>query len=119
MLTIFGATLSVLAFFFIPETNPNVLLQRRATKKRKETGDKRWRAKKSLTETPRQLLLNSLIRPMKVPLQLLYLTAAPHFQSNCIILGNVRPKFLLTLAPLESFSATFISFLRRILVFDR
>jgi MFS transporter, DHA1 family, multidrug resistance protein len=50
----------------MPETNPHIILQRRAKKMRKETGDERWHSKKAVKETPTQLLLLSLYRPMKV-----------------------------------------------------
>jgi len=50
----------------MPETNPHILLQRRAKKMRKETGDQQWHSKKAVKETPTQLLLLSLYRPMKV-----------------------------------------------------
>lgn len=56
----------MLAWFMIPETNPNILLQRRAKKIRKETGDDKWYAKRGIKETPTQLLLRSLVRPMKL-----------------------------------------------------
>jgi len=56
----------VLAWFMIPETNPHILLQRRAAKLRKETGDDKWYAQKGVKETPTQLLLRSLVRPMKL-----------------------------------------------------
>jgi hypothetical protein len=57
---------TVLALLFIPETNPHILLQRRAKKMRKESGDDRWHARSGVKETPMQLLLLSLYRPMKV-----------------------------------------------------
>jgi hypothetical protein len=66
LLAIFGGVLTIAAIIFIPETNPHILLQRRAKNKRKETGDDRWHALAKIKETPRQLLLNSLVRPMKV-----------------------------------------------------
>jgi len=56
----------VVAFLCMPETNPHIILQRRAKKMRKETGDERWHSKKAVKETPTQLLLLSLYRPMKV-----------------------------------------------------
>lgn len=66
--------MTIAAIIFIPETNPHILLQRRAKKMRKETGDDRWHALAKIKETPRQLLLNSLVRPMKVCVKLSYLT---------------------------------------------
>lgn len=50
----------------IPETNPHILLQRRAMKIRKDTGDEKYYAQKGIKETPTQLLLRSLVRPMKL-----------------------------------------------------
>ena len=58
--------MSVLAVFVIPETNPQILLQRRAKKLVKETGDDRWHAPVIINESARKHVINSLIRPMKV-----------------------------------------------------
>src|SRR5271169_3573725 len=66
LLTIAAGVLTTLAIIIIPETNPHILLQRRAQKMRKETGDDRWHAKKGVEESPSKLLLISLYRPMKV-----------------------------------------------------
>jgi hypothetical protein len=66
LLAIFGGVLTIAAIIFVPETNPHIILQRRAKKKRKETGDDHWHAMVKIKETPSRLLLNSLVRPMKV-----------------------------------------------------
>jgi multidrug resistance protein len=66
LLTIFGGVVTILGLFLIPETNPHILLQRRAKKIQKETGDDQWHALKKIKESPRRLLLLSLYRPMKV-----------------------------------------------------
>jgi MFS transporter, DHA1 family, multidrug resistance protein len=56
----------ILALIIMPETNPYVLLQRRAKKIRKETGENQWHTKTNIKESPTRLLLLSLYRPMKV-----------------------------------------------------
>ena len=107
-MTIFGGVLTILAVLLIPETNPHVLLQRRAEKMRKETGDDRWHANKAVKETPTQLLLLSLVRPMKL------LIFSPIVLSLAMC---VAVKSSLILVPLGSSSDIFISFSRRTLTF--
>lgn len=58
--------MTILAVVLVPETNHRTLLQRRAKKLRKETGDERWHAQSPIQESPMQLILNSLYRPLKV-----------------------------------------------------
>lgn len=64
VLLIYAGIEWVLIFFFVPETYMPVVLRRKAQKKRKETGDERWKAPieisdKSVTST----VLRSLYRP--------------------------------------------------------
>jgi hypothetical protein len=88
-LAIFGGFLTVFAMILMPETNPHILLQRRAKTKRKETGDDRWHAK-AASEPPARLIMLSLYRPMKVYCLLwTQLTLASHFQPNCVVSRNV------------------------------
>ena len=53
--------------FMIPETYPPVLLERKAKKLRKETGNQDLKAPSELTgRTPSQLLLANVVRPTKI-----------------------------------------------------
>jgi len=57
----------VLIIFTLPETYPPVLLERKAKKLRKETGNQELRAPSELSgRTPSQLLLANVVRPTKM-----------------------------------------------------
>lgn len=67
LLAIWTGVMLVLCLFFIPETYPPVLLERKAKKLRKETGNQNLKAPSELSgRTPKQLLLTNIIRPTKL-----------------------------------------------------
>ena len=67
LLSIMTAVMFVILLFAIPETYPPVLLERKAKKLRKETGNNDPRAPSELSgRTPGQLLLLNVIRPTKM-----------------------------------------------------
>lgn len=62
-----AAVVLVATVIGIPETYPPVLLERRAKKLRKETGNQDFRAPSELTgRSPRQLLWANVVRPTKM-----------------------------------------------------
>jgi hypothetical protein len=65
-LAIWGGALTVVAVILMPETNPHIILQRRAKALRKKTGENKWHARAGVEVAPTKLLLQSLYRPMKV-----------------------------------------------------
>jgi|SRR5579859_835617 len=77
-----------MAILFIPETNPHILLQRRAKKLNKNLGEEQWHASKAVKESPGRLLLLSLYRPMKVRARDIDLTEAPDIQPHCFVVGS-------------------------------
>ncbi|KAK5949028.1 hypothetical protein OHC33_009949 [Knufia fluminis] len=67
LLSIWTAVMLVLTIFILPETYPPVLLERKAKKLRKETGNQDLRAPSELSgRTPSQILLANVIRPTKM-----------------------------------------------------
>lgn len=67
LLTIWAGVMLVLCVFFLPETYPPVLLERKAKKLRKETGNQDLRAPSELSgRTPKQLLLANIVRPTRM-----------------------------------------------------
>ncbi|KAH8595870.1 major facilitator superfamily domain-containing protein [Bisporella sp. PMI_857] len=57
---------TIFAFLVLRETNPVVLLERKAAKLRKETGNPNYRSKLALDLTPKELLKHSIIRPLRL-----------------------------------------------------
>lgn len=91
-MAIAGGVLTIMAIIVVPETNPHILLQRRAKKLRKESGNENWHAKKGVEESPSKLLLHSLYRPMKVSSFIRSISfLASYFQSHCIVTRMVSP----------------------------
>ena len=66
VLTIGAAIVTVGTFIFLKETNPVVILERKAHRLRKETGHKRLRSALESNITGRELLFLSLKRPFKL-----------------------------------------------------
>ena len=66
VLTIASGFVTVGVFIFLNETNPVVILGRKAAKLRKETGNHRLRSALESNVTGRQLLMLSLKRPFKL-----------------------------------------------------
>ena len=67
ILTLMTAVIFVFTVWLIPETYPPVLLERKAKKLRKETGNENLKAPSELSgRTPGQLLLLNVIRPTKM-----------------------------------------------------
>lgn len=67
ILGIMTAVMFVLTVWILPETYPPVLLQRKAKKLRKETGNLNLRAPSELTgKSPKQILLLAIVRPTKM-----------------------------------------------------
>ncbi|KAF3480260.1 putative transporter [Arthroderma uncinatum] len=67
IILIFSGVIGVTTFVFMRETNTAVLLQRKAEHMRKETGNLELVPRGSIVrETPRQMLLNAIIRPLKM-----------------------------------------------------
>ncbi|KAK2877259.1 hypothetical protein FQN49_001298 [Arthroderma sp. PD_2] len=61
----FAGVIGIGTAVFMRETNPVILLQRKAERMRKETGNAKLLPKGAKTETPRQLLLQAIVRPAK------------------------------------------------------
>lgn len=67
LLSIMAAVVFVVTLIALPETYPPVLLERKAKKLRKETGNQDLRAPSELSgRTPKQILWLNLIRPTKM-----------------------------------------------------
>ncbi|KAK7942458.1 uncharacterized protein PG986_011571 [Apiospora aurea] len=65
MATVVGVV-TVFAYFVLEETYAPVLLERKAAKLRKETGNPKYRSKLALDLTPGQLFARSILRPTKM-----------------------------------------------------
>lgn len=81
VLTIGTAIVALGTFIFLKETNPVVLLERKARRLRKETGNQRLRSALESNTTDQQLLFLSLKRPFKL------LLISPIVLSLSILLG--------------------------------
>ncbi|KAK6373246.1 hypothetical protein LTS17_008265 [Exophiala oligosperma] len=66
IITILAGVAFATSIFFIRETNANVLLERKAARLRKETGNGALVSKLNRGLTPRQLFLRAIIRPTKL-----------------------------------------------------
>jgi MFS family permease len=66
VLTIAGAPVTIGTFVFLRETNPVIVLERKARQIRKETGNNNLRSALQSNVTGRQLLILSLKRPFKL-----------------------------------------------------
>ncbi|KAJ9603306.1 hypothetical protein H2200_012084 [Cladophialophora chaetospira] len=66
LLTILTALLLLLAIVIQRETYPPVILERKAKRLRKETGNPKLRSALKSTKTPKQLFLLSVVRPTKM-----------------------------------------------------
>ena len=60
------AVVAIFTFVFLSETYPVVLLERKAARLRKETGNSQYRSKLASNLTPRELFKHSIIRPLKM-----------------------------------------------------
>ncbi|PBP18879.1 hypothetical protein BUE80_DR010404 [Diplocarpon rosae] len=58
--------MTIFAFFVLQETYPPVLLDRKASRLRKESGDPRYRSKLASPLSTKQHFRNSIIRPLKL-----------------------------------------------------
>lgn len=65
MLTIQAGAISLSALYFLRESYPPVLLERKAARLRKETGNPNLRSKLASGLTPRQLFKLAIVRPTK------------------------------------------------------
>ena len=60
------AIVAIITFLFLSETYPVVLLERKAARLRKETGNSQHRSKLASDLTPRELFKHSIVRPLKM-----------------------------------------------------
>ena len=60
------AVVTIFTLVFLSETYPVVLLERKAARLRKETGNPHYRSKLASDLTPRELFKHSIIRPLKM-----------------------------------------------------
>lgn len=60
------AVVAILSFIFLSETYPVVLLERKAARLRKETGNPQYTSKLASDLAPRELFKHSIIRPLKM-----------------------------------------------------
>ena len=60
------AVVAIFTFAFLSETYPFVLLERKAARLRKETGNPHYKSKLASDLTPRELFKHSIIRPLKM-----------------------------------------------------
>jgi hypothetical protein len=78
LLTILGGVTGILTFFFMQESYAPVLLERKAERLRKETGNPNLRSKLDPGLTTRELIRRSIVRPTKMlflsPIVLLFST---------------------------------------------
>ncbi|KAI1078117.1 major facilitator superfamily domain-containing protein [Whalleya microplaca] len=58
--------IAIITVIFMRETNATVLLQRKTERLRKETGNEKLTPKTTRNETPRQMLLRAIVRPVKL-----------------------------------------------------
>ncbi|KAI1036553.1 hypothetical protein LB503_003381 [Fusarium chuoi] len=66
ILLILSGIIAVVTFAFMKETNYNVILQKKALRMRKQTGNEKLVAKLSRDETPGQMLARAIVRPLKL-----------------------------------------------------
>ncbi|KAF2876520.1 major facilitator superfamily domain-containing protein [Massariosphaeria phaeospora] len=66
ILAILAAFFSILLFFFTKETYPPTLLERKAARLRKETGNANLTSKLASGLSPKEVFLRSIVRPMKM-----------------------------------------------------
>ncbi|KAH0848190.1 hypothetical protein AYO21_05322 [Fonsecaea monophora] len=66
VITIAAGVVMVMCFVFMRETYAPVLLERKAAKLRKSTGNEQYVSKMSTNDTPRAALIKALIRPTKM-----------------------------------------------------
>lgn len=66
ILAIVVGAVAVAAYFVLAETYAPVLLERKAARRRRETGNPRYRSRLALDLTPRQLFTRSILRPTKM-----------------------------------------------------
>lgn len=65
-LTYQSGAITITAFIFLRESYPPVLLERKAQKLRKETGNQELRSKLASPYTPKEVFKMSIIRPLKM-----------------------------------------------------
>ncbi|KAK1756338.1 MFS general substrate transporter [Echria macrotheca] len=63
VMTIVVGVVNLVAAFILRETYPQVLLERKAARLRKQTGNPNYRSRLATDETPRELFLCSIVRP--------------------------------------------------------
>ncbi|RFN48894.1 hypothetical protein FIE12Z_6949 [Fusarium flagelliforme] len=66
IILIFSGLIGVTTVIFMRETNYTILLQRKAQRARKETGNDKLVPKLTRNETPRQMLARAIVRPLKL-----------------------------------------------------
>ncbi|KAF5691018.1 major facilitator family transporter [Fusarium denticulatum] len=66
ILLILSGILTTVTFALMKETNYTVILQKKALRMRKETGNEKLVAKLSRDETPGQMLAHAIVRPLKL-----------------------------------------------------
>ncbi|KAF2810286.1 MFS general substrate transporter [Mytilinidion resinicola] len=66
LIAILGGTVTILAFVFMRESYAPVILERRAAKLRKETGNPNLRSKLTSPISPKELFRLSIVRPTKM-----------------------------------------------------
>ncbi|KAI4194833.1 MAG: hypothetical protein LQ350_007546 [Teloschistes chrysophthalmus] len=66
LIAIVAGAITIMAFLLLRETYPPILLERRAAKLRRETGNPNLRAKLSVDLPPRELFKRAIIRPFKL-----------------------------------------------------
>lgn len=127
ILAIFAGAFSILLFIFSRETYAPVLLERKAARLRKETGNPNLRSKLASNIPPREVFIRSIMRPMKMLffspivflmslyvavnygiLYLLFTTLTFVFEGQCKHYPNTNTKRnipLIVLPPLDHFSS--------------
>ncbi|KAJ5937996.1 hypothetical protein N7454_004338 [Penicillium verhagenii] len=81
VLAIAGGVVSTAFFFFVPETHGPTLLERKAARLRKETGNMEYRSRLDDGIPPKQRFLQSLVRPTTM------LLFSPIVSSMCIYIA--------------------------------
>ncbi|KAH8585651.1 major facilitator superfamily domain-containing protein [Bisporella sp. PMI_857] len=81
LITIAAGVITVIAFLVMSETYPVILLERKAAILRKETGNLAYRSKLASDLTPRQLMTQSIIRPLNM------LFRSPIVSAMCIYIA--------------------------------
>lgn len=79
--TMLGALVSIIGFFTLQETNTPVLVERKAARKRQETGDARWHTKFTTQNSLRQEVIQGIFRPC------IFLVTQPVVLVVCIFQG--------------------------------